>query len=57
MKEKLEKQGGLAKNILAVTRDMSTSYLPGVKENFPNAEQIIDKFHVKQVLIKALDEV
>lgn len=57
MKKKLEKQGGLARNILAVTSDMSTSYLPGVKENFPNAEQIIDKFHVKQVLIKALDEV
>jgi len=57
MKKKLERQGGLARNILAVTSDMSTSYLPGVKENFPNAEQIIDKFHVKQVLIKALDEV
>ena len=36
---------------------MSTSYLPGVKKNFPNAEQVIDKFHVKQVLTKALDEV
>lgn len=57
MKKKLERQGGLAKNILTVTSDMSTSYLPGVKENFPNAEQIIDKFHVKQILIKALDEV
>ena len=57
MKEKLERQGGAAQNILAVTSDMSTSYLPGVKENFPNAEQIIDKFHVKQVLTKALDDV
>ncbi len=57
MKKKLERQGGLAKNILAVTSDMTTGYLPGVKENFPNVEQIIDKFHVKQVLIKALDEV
>ena len=57
MREKLERQGGLARNILAVTSDMSASYLPGVKENFPNAEQIIDKFHVKQILTKALDEV
>ncbi len=54
---KIKKKVGLAGNILAVTNDMSTSYLPGVKENFPNAEQIIDKFHVKQVLTKALDEV
>ena len=57
MKEKLERQGGAAENILAVTSDMSTSYLPAVRDYFPNAEQIIDKFHVKQVLIKALDEV
>ena len=57
MKEKLEDHGGSAQNILAVTSDMSTSYLPGVKENFPNAEQVIDKFHVKQVLTKAMDDV
>ena len=57
MKQKLERQGGKASNITAVTSDMSKSYLPGVKENFPDAEQIIDKFHVKQTLMKALDDV
>jgi transposase len=36
---------------------MSASYLPAVKEYFPLAEQVIDKFHVKQTLTKALDEV
>jgi transposase len=36
---------------------MSKTYLPAIEENFPNAENIIDKFHVKKVLIDALDEV
>ena len=40
-------------DITAVASDMSKSYLPGVKENFPKAEQIIDKFHVKKVLTDA----
>ncbi len=43
--------------ISAVTSDMSTSFLPAVKEYFPLAEQVVDKFYIKQVLIKALDEV
>ena len=57
VKARLERQGGSADNITAVTSDMSASYLPAVKECFPHAEQVIDKFHVKQVLTKALDEV
>jgi transposase len=36
---------------------MSKPYLPAIKENFPNAENIIGKFHIKKVLIDALDEV
>ena len=47
----------IASTIAAVTSDMSKSYLPGVRENFPDAEQIIDKFHVKKVLTDALDKV
>ena len=57
MRKKLERHGGKASNITAVTSDMSKSYLPGVRENFPDAEQIIDKFHVKNVLTDALDKV
>ena len=57
MRKKLERHGGKASNITAVTSDMSKSYLPGVRENFSDAEQIIDKFHVKKVLIDALDKV
>lgn len=47
VKARLERQGGRADNITAVTSDMSASYLPAVKEYFPLAEQVIDKFHVK----------
>jgi transposase len=55
--EKLTAKGGTPGNIVAVTSDMSKTFLPAIAENFPNAENIIDKFHVKKVLIDALDEV
>jgi transposase len=55
--EKLSAKGGSAENIVAVTSDMSKAFLPAIDENFPNAKNIIDKFHVKKVLIDALDEV
>lgn len=55
--EKLSQKGGDPKKIEAVTSDMSKSYLPAIAESFPKAENIIDKFHVKKVLIDALDEV
>lgn len=56
-KEKLEKRGGSADNVKAVTSDMSTSFVPAIAENFPNAINIIDKFHVKQLALTALDEI
>ena len=55
--EKLEAHGGDPDSISAVTSDMSKSYLPAIAENFPNAINIIDKFHVKKVLMDALDDV
>jgi transposase len=55
--DKLNAKGGNAHGIQAVTSDMSKSFLPAIAANFPNAENIIDKFHVKKVLIDALDEV
>lgn len=54
---KLCDKGGNPENITAVTGDMSKSFLPAIEANFPNAENIIDKFHIKKVLIDALDEV
>lgn len=55
--QKLSAKGGEPNKIHAVTSDMSKSFLPAIEANFPNAENIIDKFHVKKVLIDALDEV
>ena len=55
--EKLEARGGNSESSSAVTSDMSKSYLPVIAENFPNAISIIDKFHVKKVLMDALDDV
>jgi len=55
--EKLSQRGGDPLKITAVTSDMSKAFLPAIEKNFPNAENIIDKFHVKKVLIDALDEV
>lgn len=55
--EKLSAKGGDPEKVSAVTSDMSKSFLPAIETNFPNAENTIDKFHVKKVLIDALDEV
>lgn len=36
---------------------MSGAFLSAVEDKFPNAEHTIDKFHVKQMMLKSLDEV
>ena len=55
--QKLEQRGGNRANIKSVTSDMSRRYVPAIREVFTNAIHVIDKFHVKQILINALDEV
>ena len=55
--KKLTAKGGSPKKVETVTSDMSKVYLPAIEKNFPKAEIIIDKFHVKKVLIDALDKV
>jgi transposase len=55
--EKLSAKGGDPDAITAVTSDMSKTYLPAIKANFKNAVNIIDKFHVKKVLMDALENV
>jgi len=54
---KLAAKGGDPGKVRTVTSDMSKTYLPAIAETFPNAENIIDKFHVKKVLIDALEAV
>lgn len=43
-------------NVRHVTLDMSDSYRSFVKEHFPNAEMIADKFHVLRLLTPAINK-
>ncbi len=43
-------------NVLRVTLDMSDGYRSFVKEFFPNAEMIADKFHVLRLLTPAINK-
>ena len=54
---KLEEKGGDCKGIKQVASDMSGAYLKGITDCFPNAVTVIDKFHVKQLLLNAMHEV
>lgn len=54
---KLEKKGGECADIRAVSCDMSKAYLSAKDLCFPNALAVTDKFHVKQLLLKGMDEV
>jgi transposase len=55
--KKLEIKGGKSEKIAHTTSDMSKAYLSGTAKNFPNAQHTIDKFHVKKLLIDAMDDV
>ncbi len=54
---KLEAKGGSCEKVSFVTSDMSRAYMNGVQECFPSAKLTIDKFHVKKLLLEAMDEV
>ena len=54
---KLEEKNGKCENIRLFISDLSAAYTNGKELCFPNATQIIDKFHVKQLMIQAMDEV
>ena len=54
---KLETKGGSCEKIAFVTSDMSKAFINGVQECFPNAKLTVDKFHVKKLILEAMDEV
>ena len=54
---KLEEKGGDCNRIAQVSSDMSRAYMSGVAECFPYAKLTIDKFHVKKLMLDAMDEV
>jgi transposase len=54
---KLESKGGNCEKIRFATCDMSKAYMNGINECFPYAKLTIDKFHVKKLMLEALDNV
>lgn len=54
---KLEKKGGSCDKITFVSSDLSASYRSGIQFCFPQAKHTVDKFHVKKLLLDAMDEV
>lgn len=53
----LEAKHGKAESITQVSCDMSPAFIKGIKDNFPNADIVFDRFHVMAVLQKAVDAV
>jgi len=53
----LIEKGGDCENIRQVACDMSATYKSGVDMCFPKATVTIDRFHVKQLMLRALDQV
>ena len=54
---KLEEKGGKCENIHTFVSDMSAAFIGGKEMCFPNARMVIDKFHVKQLMLNAMDEI
>ena len=55
--EDFMEHNGNPDNVKVITCDMSPGFKKGVKDNFPNSETIIDKFHVIKHANEAVDNV
>jgi len=53
----LETHGGEVERVSEVCQDMSEAYLAGTLKHLPAAEITFDRYHVRQHLSKAIDEV
>jgi transposase len=53
----VETHGGDSQQITEVCQDMSEAYLAGVLKHLPGAEITFDRYHIRQHLSKAIDEV
>ena len=53
----VETHGGDRKQITEVCQDMSEAYLAGVLKHLPGAEITFDRYHIRQHLSRAIDEV
>lgn len=56
-KTELEAHGGDAVQITNFSADLWQPYRDGIKENFPDAQLTIDRYHILQLLNRAVDEV
>lgn len=54
---KLEETGGKCENNHTFVSDISAAFIGGKEMCFPNARMVIDKFHVKQLMLNAMDEI
>lgn len=57
IREYLENKGCLPEQVKQVCIDLSPSFISGVSKEFEKASIIFDRFHVKKLLNKAMDEV
>lgn len=55
--EYLDKQGSPREDVSSVCIDLSPSFISGVSKEFEKAAIVFDRFHVKQMANKAMDEV
>ena len=53
----LDEHGCKPEQIKTVVKDMSAAYKKGVDEQFKNAEQVVDVFHVVQLVGEAFDKI
>jgi transposase len=56
-KEDFKLHGGNPKRVTTFSCDMSPAFLSGIAEHFPNAEVVLDKFHLVKMLGDAVDAV
>jgi transposase len=57
IKEHLQAKGSPSEGIEQVCIDLSPAFISGVGKEFPSAKITFDRFHVKKLLNKAMDEV
>jgi transposase len=57
IKDHLESKGTPGGQIRQVCIDLSPAFISGVTHQFPGARVVFDRFHVKQLLNKAMDQV
>jgi transposase len=55
-KEDLKAHGGEPQKVLTFSCDMSAAFLSGIREHFPKAKVVLDKFHLVKLLSEAVDE-